>query len=73
MKERDRPSLLFSGQELIIGDGGENIAPVPIEDHVKATCDGINEAANNVASLDQPNSWKFQLSGNPSKWRIIDQ
>ena len=31
-------------QELIIGDGGENIAPVPIEDQVKASCDGINEA-----------------------------
>ena len=31
-------------QELIIGDGGENIAPVPIEDQVKAACDGINEA-----------------------------
>eukprot|EP00913_Durusdinium_trenchii_P020520 g19273.t1 len=28
---------------LIIGDGGENIAPVPIEDQVKAACDGINE------------------------------
>merc|ERR1719502_1587529 len=30
-------------KELIIGDRGENIAPVPIEDHVKKTCDGINE------------------------------
>jgi len=30
-------------KELIIGDGGENIAPVPIEDHVKKECDGINE------------------------------
>jgi len=30
-------------KELIIGDGGENIAPVPIEDQVKASCDGINE------------------------------
>jgi long-chain-fatty-acid--CoA ligase ACSBG len=30
-------------KELIIGDGGENIAPVPIEDIVKKTCDGINE------------------------------
>merc|ERR1719293_257051 len=30
-------------KELIIGDGGENIAPVPIEDHVKKTCDGICE------------------------------
>merc|ERR1712178_12629 len=30
-------------KELIIGDGGENIAPVPIEDHVKKTCDGVGE------------------------------
>jgi len=30
-------------KELIIGDGGENIAPVPIEDHVKKTCDGLAE------------------------------
>jgi len=30
-------------KELIIGEGGENIAPVPIEDHVKKMCDGINE------------------------------
>merc|ERR1711959_782911 len=30
-------------KELIIGDGGENIAPVPIEDAVKKACDGINE------------------------------
>lgn len=30
-------------KELIIGDGGENIAPVPIEDHVKKTCDGVAE------------------------------
>merc|ERR1719183_2624370 len=30
-------------KELIIGDGGENIAPVPIEDQVKKACDGINE------------------------------
>eukprot|EP00931_Biecheleriopsis_adriatica_P004722 TRINITY_DN106352_c0_g1_i1.p1 TRINITY_DN106352_c0_g1~~TRINITY_DN106352_c0_g1_i1.p1 ORF type:complete len:750 (+),score=166.60 TRINITY_DN106352_c0_g1_i1:176-2425(+) len=30
-------------KELIIGEGGENIAPVPIEDHVKKTCDGIGE------------------------------
>merc|ERR1712139_320730 len=30
-------------KELIIGDGGENIAPVPIEDHVKKMCDGISE------------------------------
>jgi long-chain-fatty-acid--CoA ligase ACSBG len=30
-------------KELIIGEGGENIAPVPIEDHVKKECDGIAE------------------------------
>merc|ERR1719293_179473 len=30
-------------KELIIGDGGENIAPIPIEDHVKKMCDGIAE------------------------------
>jgi len=30
-------------KELIIGAGGENIAPVPIEDAIKKACDGINE------------------------------
>merc|ERR1711970_387722 len=30
-------------KELIIGAGGENVAPVPIEDHVKKMCDGIAE------------------------------
>merc|ERR1719293_539866 len=30
-------------KELIIGEGGENIAPVPIEDIVKKNCDGIAE------------------------------
>merc|ERR1712066_960371 len=30
-------------KELIIGEGGENIAPVPIEDQVKKACDGIAE------------------------------
>merc|ERR1711957_811833 len=30
-------------KEIIIGEGGENIAPVPIEDSVKKLCDGIAE------------------------------
>merc|ERR1712241_1304164 len=30
-------------KELIIGEGGENIAPVPIEDSVKGLCDGVAE------------------------------
>merc|ERR550514_1413453 len=30
-------------KELIIGDGGENIAPVPIEDCIKKACDGVCE------------------------------
>merc|ERR1719456_876655 len=30
-------------KELIIGDGGENIAPVPIEDNVKKLVDGVCE------------------------------
>merc|ERR1712194_105709 len=30
-------------KELIIGEGGENIAPVPIEDQIKASVPGINE------------------------------
>merc|ERR1712076_165853 len=30
-------------KELIIGEGGENIAPVPIEDSVKGICAGIAE------------------------------
>merc|ERR1712190_271830 len=30
-------------KELIIGEGGENIAPVPIEDQIKKSCDGISE------------------------------
>merc|ERR1719343_1137741 len=30
-------------KELIIGEGGENIAPVPIEECVKKACDGIAE------------------------------
>jgi len=30
-------------KEIIIGEGGENIAPVPIEDSVKGLCLGINE------------------------------
>merc|ERR1711998_59028 len=40
-----RGMLKITGRykELIIGDGGENIAPVPIEDSIKKLCDGINE------------------------------
>lgn len=30
-------------KELIIGEGGENIAPVPVEDHIKKSCDGISD------------------------------
>jgi len=30
-------------KEPIIGEGGENVDPVPIEDSVKALCDGVNE------------------------------
>jgi len=30
-------------KEIIIGEGGENIAPVPVEDAVKKACDGIAE------------------------------
>jgi len=41
----DKGMIKITGRykELIIGEGGENIAPVPIEDQVKASCDGINE------------------------------
>merc|ERR1712039_319100 len=41
----DKGMVKITGRykELIIGEGGENIAPVPIEDHVKKMCDGINE------------------------------
>eukprot|EP00913_Durusdinium_trenchii_P003934 g3643.t1 len=37
----DKEGWLHSGDKGI--EGGENIAPVPIEDHIKACCDGINE------------------------------
>merc|ERR1740123_1797019 len=30
-------------KELIIGEGGENIAPVPIEDCMKGNCDAVAE------------------------------
>jgi len=41
----DRGMVKITGRykEIIIGDGGENIAPVPIEDSVKKLCDGICE------------------------------
>jgi long-chain-fatty-acid--CoA ligase ACSBG len=41
----DKGMVKITGRykELIIGDGGENIAPVPIEDSVKKLCDGICE------------------------------
>merc|ERR1712093_201080 len=41
----DAGMLKITGRykELIIGDGGENIAPVPIEDSIKKLCDGVNE------------------------------
>merc|ERR1719210_719087 len=41
----DKGMVKITGRykELIIGEGGENIAPVPIEDAVKAACDGICE------------------------------
>merc|ERR1711976_472906 len=41
----DRGMVKITGRykELIIGEGGENIAPVPIEDSIKKLCDGIAE------------------------------
>merc|ERR1711976_857344 len=41
----DKGMVKITGRykELIIGEGGENIAPVPIEDEVKRACDGICE------------------------------
>merc|ERR1719359_1289221 len=41
--ERGMVKITGRYKELIIGEGGENIAPVPIEDHVKKMCDGIAE------------------------------
>merc|ERR1719253_2288525 len=42
----DRGMLRITGRykELIIGAGGENVAPVPIEDNVKKLCPGISNA-----------------------------
>jgi len=41
----DKGMVKITGRykEIIIGDGGENIAPVPIEDSVKKLCDGVCE------------------------------
>lgn len=41
----ERGMLKITGRykELIIGDGGENIAPVPIEDNIKSVCDAVAE------------------------------
>merc|ERR1711904_650307 len=41
--ERGMVKITGRYKELIIGDGGENIAPVPIEDCVKRHCDGVCE------------------------------
>merc|ERR1711920_50300 len=41
--ERGMVKITGRYKELIIGEGGENIAPVPIEDSVKGLCDGIAE------------------------------
>jgi long-chain-fatty-acid--CoA ligase ACSBG len=41
--EKNMVKITGRFKELIIGEGGENIAPVPIEDHVKKCCDGIAE------------------------------
>merc|ERR1719171_2124637 len=41
--ERGMVKITGRYKELIIGDGGENIAPVPIEDSIKKLCDGICE------------------------------
>merc|ERR1719487_851533 len=41
--ERGMVKITGRYKELIIGDGGENIAPVPIEDSVKKLCDGVCE------------------------------
>merc|ERR1712032_440858 len=41
--ERGMVKITGRYKELIIGEGGENIAPVPIEDSIKKLCDGIGE------------------------------
>merc|ERR1712039_914673 len=41
--ERGMVKITGRYKELIIGEGGENIAPVPIEDSIKKLCDGIAE------------------------------
>merc|ERR1719171_1370405 len=41
--EKGMVKIMGRYKELIIGSGGENVAPVPIEDFVKQACDGIAE------------------------------
>jgi len=41
--ERGMVKITGRYKELIIGEGGENIAPVPIEDSIKKLCDGVCE------------------------------
>jgi long-chain-fatty-acid--CoA ligase ACSBG len=62
-----RGMLRITGRykELIIGAGGENIAPVPIEDNVKKICDAVS---NIVMVGDQLDGGALELlpDGNPT-------
>jgi long-chain-fatty-acid--CoA ligase ACSBG len=42
MDERGMLKITGRYKELIIGSGGENIAPVPIEDNIKRVCDAVS-------------------------------